>query len=90
MVKSVRLKITGRVHHVGFRYFATNEAGKYDVKGWVRNEPDGSVLVEAEAEEHDLDSFIISLRKGPGWARVDHLDLQSIPFAGYKDFGVRY
>ena len=90
MVKSVRLKITGRVHHVGFRYFTTKEAGKYQIKGFVKNEPDGVVLVEAEADETDLDLFILSLKKGPGWARVDHLDLQTIPFAGYKDFGVRY
>ena len=90
MVKSVRLKIIGRVHHVGFRYFATNEAGKYDVKGWVRNEPDGSVLVEAEAEGHDLDSFIISLRKGPGWARVDRVTIQNIPFSGYQNFRLKY
>ncbi len=89
MLKSVRLKITGRVHNVGFRYFATKEAGKYQVKGFVKNEPDG-VLVEAEADETDLDFFILSLKKGPGWARVDRLDLQIIPFAGYKDFSVRY
>ena len=90
MFKSVRIKISGRVQHVGYRYFAKKEAGKYQVKGWVKNEPDGSVLVEAEAEEQNLDHFILSLRNGQGWARVDHLDLQTIPFAGYKDFGVRY
>jgi hypothetical protein len=46
--------------------------------------------VEAEAEEQNLDHFILSLKNGPGWARVDHLDLQIIPYAGYQDFGVRY
>lgn len=90
MIKSVRIKISGRVQHVGYRYFATKEAGKYGVKGWVKNEPDGRVLIEAEAEEQDLDHFILSLKNGPGWARVDQLDLQIIPFAGYESFGVKF
>ncbi len=90
MIKSVRMKISGRVQHVGYRYFAIKEAGKYQVNGWVKNEPDGSVLVEAEAEEQNLDFFILSLKKGPGWARVDQLNIQPIPFVGYKGFGVKY
>ena len=42
------ITFTGRVQGVNFRWTACRAAGKYQVSGWVRNEPDGSVrcLVE--------------------------------------------
>ena len=43
------------------------------IKGWVKNLPDGNVLVVAQAEKADLDTFIDYLRIGPPMARVDKI-----------------
>ncbi len=48
----------GRVQGVGFRATCHNIAGKYQITGFVRNEPDGSVLLVAEGEEGEVDAFI--------------------------------
>ena len=41
--KAVRLRITGRVQGVGYRLWATRTAAGLRLRGWVRNQSDGSV-----------------------------------------------
>ena len=38
----------GRVQGVGFRFTAHNVARRYDVSGYVRNRPDGTVEMFAQ------------------------------------------
>ncbi|MEN0020130.1 MAG: acylphosphatase [Planctomycetota bacterium] len=58
--RTVREQIvfTGRVHGVGFRATARSIALRCDVTGWVRNQPDGSVMLEAQGPQHEIDSLI--------------------------------
>jgi len=49
--------VTGRVQHVGYRSRVVTMARTLDLKGFVRNLPDGRVLVVAEGEESDLKRF---------------------------------
>jgi acylphosphatase len=64
------LSIRGRVQGVGYRYFAQEAAEALGVVGWVRNGWDGSVEVEAQADERTLDTFCDRLREGPTLAYV--------------------
>ncbi len=89
MMKSVRIKVTGRVQHVGFRYFTAAEAGKLEIKGFVKNESDGSVLIEAEGEEDNIELFNQVIKHGPSWSRVDKFLVQSIPVVNYTRFSVK-
>lgn len=43
-----RTRFTGRVQGVGFRATTQAIASRLGLTGWVRNEPDGSVLMEAQ------------------------------------------
>ena len=52
----------GRVQGVGFRYRAQNAASMYSVTGWVKNLYDGSVEMEAQGLEEDIDKVIQSLQ----------------------------
>ena len=90
MLKNLAIHVTGRVQHVGFRYFAVQEAGKFGVTGFVRNEPDGSVYIEAQAEEDALYAYVLALRKGPAWARVDRVQINPLPVGTCTGFKVRY
>jgi len=45
---------SGRVQGVGFRYTAQNLAEQYDVKGFVRNLPDGRVELVMEGTGEEL------------------------------------
>ncbi|MHC4217059.1 MAG: acylphosphatase [Planctomycetota bacterium] len=52
------ITFTGRVQGVNFRWTTCRVAGRYDVKGWVRNERDGSVRCVAEGEPGELEAFV--------------------------------
>lgn len=89
MKKTVSIIISGRVQHVGFRYFTGQEAGKYGVEGYVRNLENGDVKVEARAEQEKLDLFIERLRRGPGWARVDSMKISELTAGELKGFKIK-
>jgi acylphosphatase len=63
-------RVTGRVQGVGFRWWARDLATRFGLRGWVRNDRDGSVRLEAEGEGTVLDRFEAALRAGPPAARV--------------------
>jgi len=54
-------------------------AQKYDISGYVKNEPEGTVYIEASGEEEAMDRFVLWCHKGPAWARVDKVEVQEIP-----------
>ena len=80
----------GRVQGVGYRASAAHEGRRLGVLGWVRNLPDGTVEVEAQAEPALLERFLIYLRRGPPGARVRSLDLEWLPtVTGLGPFEIR-
>jgi len=52
----------GRVQGVGYRYFVTARAREAGVTGFVKNMPDGSVLIVAEGRREALDVFLNLVR----------------------------
>ena len=54
---------TGRVQGVFFRATAKEIARQFNITGWVRNEPDGSVRCVAEGEPDKLDGFISAVQQ---------------------------
>lgn len=86
MKKSVILKIHGRVQNVGFRYYTQKKAEMLDIKGFVKNMPDGSVYVEAEGDEEKVDEFIRYCHTGPSWANVTGVDIQEAPINDFQGF----
>lgn len=60
------MRYTGRVQGVGFRATAQRIAVTLAVSGWVRNEPDGSVLLEAQGQEHDVRTLLGELDRVMG------------------------
>jgi len=84
------IHISGRVQNVGFRYFVVMKAGEYQINGTVKNEADGTVVVEAEGAKEQLDVFLADLKEGPGWARVDDVKVSQPPVADYDGFKVVY
>lgn len=89
--KAVAIRIGGYVQGVGFRYYCQRGARHYHIKGWCRNEAEGSVYVEAQGLEDDLKAFLDYLRKGPPSARVESFELKNIPLSNhYPAFRIEY
>ncbi|HKJ40647.1 MAG TPA: acylphosphatase [Sunxiuqinia sp.] len=89
--KRFHIVVSGRVQGVGFRYFAVQKANDCNLKGWVKNLPDGQVELEAEGDGKDLAAFIDYLKLGNGYSRTDRLSQSEIStLENYPDFNVRY
>ena len=54
----------GRVQGVGFRYRASHAAKMYGCTGWCRNEWDGSVTMEIQGTEENIDKVILAVEHG--------------------------
>jgi acylphosphatase len=72
-MKTVHLKITGRVQGVWYRNWTRETALGLELKGWVRNRTDGSVEAIACGDEASIDQFIKLCWTGPTDARVDNI-----------------
>ena len=66
--------VRGDVQGVGFRYFVQRNAGRLGLRGWVRNNDDGTVEVVAEGGRPELDQLKRALEEGPRMARVDRVE----------------
>jgi acylphosphatase len=89
MNKHLSIRINGKVQGVFFRALTKERADELDVKGFVRNEPDGSVYIEAEADERTLQQFMDWCRQGPPRARVEKMDVNEGDRKDFANFELR-
>ncbi len=85
---AVQVRVTGRVQGVSFRWYAQEQARSLGVVGWVRNEPDGSVLLHAEGEDDAVDALVAWCHHGPGMARVADVAVREAAAGGATSFGI--
>lgn len=58
-----RIIFAGRVQGVGFRATAKAIARNHTVTGWVRNEDNGTVLLEVQGEPAVVEAFVLELNR---------------------------
>jgi acylphosphatase len=89
-IQARRFIVRGRVQGVGFRWFVEREAHILQIKGWVRNNSDGSVEVLAMGMREQLAELRGRLQEGPRAARVDDVsESEAESIDGINSFQVR-
>ncbi|MBY7143542.1 acylphosphatase [Virgibacillus sp. NKC19-3] len=84
------LIISGQVQGVGFRYSAMQKAMEFQLTGWVRNKSNGTVELEVEGEEKQINSYIDELKNGFNrFIQVDHMEITSQQEKGYDKFTIK-
>lgn len=87
------VNFSGRVQGVFFRATCERLARSHAVSGFVRNEPDGSVHLEAQGAPEEIDRFIAAIHEafsGPRPGRIDEAKASSgEPIAGESGFSIR-
>ena len=79
----------GRVQGVFFRDSTRREAERRGVSGWASNTSDGTVECVFEGSAEAVDAMVEFVRRGPGHASVDRVDLSEEPPQGLSGFSVR-
>ena len=80
MLKEIRQHIvfSGWVQGVGFRYRARQAASHFGVTGWVRNDPGGTVTMEIQGTQEQIDKVIMAIERGT-YVQIDQMDVKTIP-----------
>ena len=83
---TVHVFISGYVQGIGFRQFIKYNAGKLDIKGWVKNlpasptgGPDGRVEAMFAGDQSNINKMVEFCRKGPFLAEVKGLEIEELP-----------
>jgi acylphosphatase len=72
-IQELHAYVRGQVQGVGFRYFVVEKAHSLGLRGYARNESDGSVEVLAQGPRPALEQLLALLRRGPSAAHVSEV-----------------
>ena len=83
--------ISGKVQGVWFRANTKEKARQLDIKGWVRNLPDGRVEAVFQGEKEMVEEMIKWCYKGPPLAEVENVEVEwKEPEEEFEDFSILY
>lgn len=85
-----RVIFSGRVQGVGFRYTTKDLARGFDVCGWVKNLPEGTVELQVMGEEDEVEGFIKEIAEESNVAHhIKSLTAEEIPLLeGMRGFSI--
>ncbi len=80
------LVVRGRVQGVFYRASMRTEADRLGVRGWVRNEEDGTVHAHVEGAAEDVEALVEWCRSGPPRAQVSGVEVADAAPVGASEF----
>ena len=84
-----QINVQGRVQGVWFRKYTLEKARSIGLTGFVKNEPDDSVYIEAEGDLEQLNEFVSWLHRGSPLSRVTSVEYEKGALENYDGFEVR-
>ena len=81
--------VSGEVQGVKFRYEATKVASSLGLAGMTKNQPNGSVYIDAEGDKLAIEKLLAWCRTGPSHASVTSVTYTERKPIGYRGFIVR-
>ena len=90
-MKRYYITVTGKVQGVWFRKHTQERASLLGIKGYVMNQPDGSVYLEAEGPDGDLELLVDWLKtEGSPSSAVDGVAVEEVPVANkFTEFTIK-
>lgn len=88
MKKHLTIQVFGQVQGVFFRQLCLRLAQKLHLTGFVRNDPDGTVAIEAEGPEAALKEFVVWCHHGPSTASVEKVKVTPGKLKNHSDFTI--
>ena len=73
MAKQLLITVKGKVQGVFFRATTRDKAESLSLKGWVKNNSDGTVNILAQGNQEKIDQFLNWCKEGPQSAKVENI-----------------
>lgn len=83
-----KIRVYGKVQGVFYRASTQEKAASLGILGWVKNEADGSVSIEAEGPEVQMQEFVDWCKSGPRHAKVEKVDYKEDQPQGFAHFEI--
>lgn len=88
-MKHIRITVNGKVQGVYFRAFTQKEAERLNLKGFVRNERNGDVYIEAEGEDANLNQLVSWCQTGSPKAVVHDIKVTEGDVKHFSEFVIQ-
>ncbi len=89
MKKSIHAYYDGKVQGVGFRATILSLAKGYEVIGWVKNLPDGRVVLFVTGDDLEIEDFLRVIRESHLAGHIENVTIESAnPETGLKGFRI--
>jgi acylphosphatase len=88
-IRTVQVRVEGRVQGVGFRAYVEARALERGLVGWVRNRRDGTVEAVLQGSEETVEEMLELCRQGPPGAAVTGVELMGEGVGAFQGFDVR-
>ncbi|MEX0649975.1 MAG: acylphosphatase [Candidatus Andersenbacteria bacterium] len=85
----LHIKVTGRVQSVNYRRHISVQAMGLGITGYIQNNPDGSVTIEAEGDHDSLRELVDTCSTGSPKARIERVEVEEGGIQHFDDFRVR-
>ncbi|MCF7794874.1 acylphosphatase [Patescibacteria group bacterium] len=91
MFKHLNVQVRGFVQGVSLRKNVKDKAIELNLQGFVQNQDDGSVIIEAEGGEIDLIELFEFIKSGPGMAEPEKIKYHfSEKIKDFSSFEIKY
>lgn len=87
-MKHLDIIVKGKVQGVFYRATTKAVADQLGVRGIIKNDPSGDVIIEAEADKPTLDMFLDWCNEGPENAEVTSVETNEGELKNYRNFEV--
>ena len=88
-MRHYNITVKGKVHGVSYRFCTHIQALKFHLTGYVKNLHDGSVFIEAEGREEDINKLIDWCYIGSPLANVTEVLAEEGEVKEYRNFEIK-
>ena len=81
---------SGRVQGVGFRFTSYQVAKRFDVTGWVKNQPDRTVQMVVEGSVAELNSYLEAVVAETHGRVTDRQTTRKTATGEFSEFEIRH
>ena len=86
--KHMHIRVRGKVQGVTYHAAAKKVADSLGVTGYIQNNPDGSVTLEAEGDAYTLHEFLDWCSIGTNKSKVDRIDVEEGGLQYFDQFSI--
>lgn len=89
-MRRVIVTVKGRVQGVGYRASVYRGISLLNVTGYVRNMPDGTVELDIQGSETDVEDALEIVADGSPFSDVESVEQREVPLTDmYSDFSIK-